>query len=113
MSAVDILTQVRGCLLGLAIGDAPGAPVEFDKLTDIRARFGLHGITDTCLSVLGSGKMDTLDAPLNQSKGCGGVMHTAPVGLAFRGTEAFCTSRRSKTAGRSNSWQRRCTKSGE
>lgn len=151
-----MLTQFRGCLLGLAIGDALGAPVEFDKLTDIRARFGPYGITDlvpwhglpagsytddtqmtlatihgmlaahaagkplagngwatavyrsylewlatqddpaqrrapgnTCLSALRSGKMGTLGATPNYSKGCGGVMRTAPVGLAFRGAEAF------------------------
>ena len=151
-----MLAKFRGCLLGLAIGDALGAPVEFDKLTTIRRRFGPQGITDlvpwhglpagyytddtqmslatvrgmlaahergssrgivhwpsmvhrayldwlatqddprqsrapgnTCLSALRSGKMGTLDAPLNQSKGCGGVMRTAPVGLAFRGEDAF------------------------
>lgn len=151
-----MLEKFRGCLLGLAIGDALGAPVEFDKLTDIRARFGPDGITDlipwhglpggsytddtqmtlatiygmlaahaaseplagkgwaesvyraylewlrtqddpgqrrapgnTCLSALRSGKMGTLNATLNYSKGCGGVMRTAPVGLVFRGAEAF------------------------
>ena len=41
-----MLEKFRGCLLGLAIGDALGAPVEFDKLTAIRARFGPEGITD-------------------------------------------------------------------
>ncbi len=30
----------RGCLLGGAIGDALGAPVEFMKLPEIRRRFG-------------------------------------------------------------------------
>lgn len=151
-----MLEKFRGCLLGVAIGDALGAPVEFDKLTAIRARFGPDGITElvswhglpagsytddtqmtlatvrgmlaahtqgkplvgtgwaeavyrayldwlatqddphqmrapgnTCLSALRSGKMGKLDAALNYSKGCGGVMRTAPVGLVFRGAEAF------------------------
>ena len=35
----------RGCLLGGAIGDALGAPVEFTKLPDIRRRFGPKGVT--------------------------------------------------------------------
>lgn len=35
-----------GCLLGGAIGDALGAPVEFMRLDEIVARFGPHGITD-------------------------------------------------------------------
>lgn len=151
-----MLEKFRGCLLGLAIGDALGAPVEFDNLAAIRQRFGPQGITDlipwhglpagsytddtqmtlatiygmlaahergrskgivhwpsmiyhayldwlksqndprqrrapgnTCLNALGSGQMGTLDAPINNSKGCGGVMRTAPVGLLFRGAEAF------------------------
>jgi len=37
---------VRGCLLGGAVGDALGAPVEFDSLHDIRSRFGTGGVTD-------------------------------------------------------------------
>ena len=36
---------------------------------------------NTCLSALASGKMGTIDQPLNNSKGCGGVMRTAPCGL--------------------------------
>lgn len=36
----------RGCLLGGAVGDALGAPVEFMTLAEIRERFGLVGIVD-------------------------------------------------------------------
>jgi len=36
----------RGCLLGGAIGDALGAPVEFTKLPEIRRRFGPKGVID-------------------------------------------------------------------
>lgn len=36
---------------------------------------------NTCLSALTSGRMGTPDEPLNQSKGCGGVMRTAPAGM--------------------------------
>jgi ADP-ribosylglycohydrolase/protein-tyrosine phosphatase len=36
----------RGCLLGGAVGDALGAPVEFMKLPEIRAWFGPDGITE-------------------------------------------------------------------
>jgi ADP-ribosylglycohydrolase len=35
-----------GCLLGGAIGDALGAPVEFMSLQEIRAKFGNTGISD-------------------------------------------------------------------
>ena len=157
------LSRYRGCLLGLAAGDALGAPVEFMSWGAIRARFGEGGIRDfvpgpcgvgritddtqmtvataqgllragghasdagtgsvlarsgqatplppstvnrihqayldwlrtqsdpaqrrgpgnTCLSALGSGRMGTMEHPINNSKGCGGVMRVAPVGLAY------------------------------
>lgn len=45
----------------------------------------------TCLSALQSGSMGTIERPLNDSKGCGGVMRVAPVGLVrdFGPKEAF------------------------
>ena len=36
---------------------------------------------NTCLSALGSHRMGLMEKPLNNSKGCGGVMRVAPVGL--------------------------------
>ena len=36
----------RGCLLGGAVADALGAPVEFLRLREIRARFGPAGVVD-------------------------------------------------------------------
>jgi ADP-ribosyl-[dinitrogen reductase] hydrolase len=38
--------HLAGCLLGGAAGDALGAPVEFESLTQIRSRFGPAGISD-------------------------------------------------------------------
>jgi len=145
-----LIRKYQGCLLGLAIGDALGAPVEFLSLPEIKKRYGKDGITDfhawrgfkpgsytddtqmslatavgcirtyqewrergisdsvsvvyhryldwlesqndpeqrrgpgrTCLSALQSGKMGTMEERINESKGCGGVMRTAPAGLAF------------------------------
>ncbi len=165
-AAARLRSQFVGCLLGGAIGDALGAPVEFMSQAEIIARFGPAGITDfapaygrlgaitddtqmtlftaeglirahvrfadrglanidgmlaaayrrwlctqagqaacasrkrdlsgwlmahpelhhrrgpgaTCLSAIGA--MDVLGAPAaNDSKGCGGVMRIAPVGL--------------------------------
>jgi len=163
--------RIRGCLLGGAMGDALGWPVEFLRLSGIKRRFGPDGITElvlngagvaeitddtqmtlftaegllraksrwqergmchpasvvyraylrwlhtqgvavqggegdawqsdilngwliretrlfarrgpgsTCLSALSSGVMGTVEQPVNNSKGCGGVMRVAPVGL--------------------------------
>jgi ADP-ribosyl-[dinitrogen reductase] hydrolase len=40
------LSRVRGCLLGGAVGDALGAPVEFLSLREIRAKFGPSGVRE-------------------------------------------------------------------
>ena len=42
----ELRSRLRACLLGGAIGDALGAPVEFLKLREIRSRFGPEGIQD-------------------------------------------------------------------
>lgn len=39
-------SRIRGCLLGGALGDALGAPVEFMSRAEIRRAFGPSGITD-------------------------------------------------------------------
>ena len=36
---------------------------------------------NTCLQALGSGEMGWVDEPINNSKGCGGVMRVAPVAI--------------------------------
>lgn len=164
----------RGCLVGGAIGDALGRPVEFLKLDEIVQRFGAGGIQDlqlspagkaeitddtqmniftaegilraetrgnqkgichppavvfyayqrwlltqgcskgedfdwiydgwllsikelyagrapgnTCISALLSRKQGTMAEPINNSKGCGGVMRVAPVGLFYPKECAF------------------------
>ena len=42
----------------------------------------------TCMSALSGGGFGTLFRPVNNSKGCGGVMRVAPVGLFFSGRGA-------------------------
>jgi ADP-ribosylglycohydrolase len=162
----------RGCLLGGAVGDALGAPVEFLRYNQIIRKYGQEGIHDletnseglalftddtqmtlftaegilraytrgnvkgicrppavvynaykrwlvtqgypkvsefaydgwllgvselhasrgpgsTCLSALLSRKAGTIETPINNSKGCGGVMRVAPAGLAFTGDKVF------------------------
>lgn len=39
----------------------------------------------TCLSAIEKGAEGTIDDPINNSKGCGGVMRVAPIGLYFCG----------------------------
>lgn len=162
---MDLLDRYRGCLMGGAVGDALGYPVEFLTLDQIRAKYGPAGITgldrtegtaqisddtqmslftangllygetrrtlrgiggpyslyiwscyqdwldtqekswpvkkdfhtswlindprffhrrapgSTCLSAIAGGVPGSMASPINHSKGCGGVMRVAPVGL--------------------------------
>ena len=156
-----------GCLIGGAIGDALGGPVEFLSYNEIIKQYGNYGITDlvigksgkaeitddtqmtlftaeglltgneggtppdiipyvhnaykiwlytqgincspvmpswlldfkelfaqrapgmTCISALESGARGTIEKPINDSKGCGGVMRVAPVGMLYNYKEAF------------------------
>ncbi|NBG88482.1 ADP-ribosylglycohydrolase family protein [Isachenkonia alkalipeptolytica] len=164
----------RGCLLGGAIGDALGWPVEFMSYREILEKYGVGGIRDltlssrgvaeitddtqmtlftaegilraqnrflskgichipsvvyyayqrwlytqgynedlnesilkkswllfanelfhqrapggACVSSLLSGKQGSIQEPVNNSKGCGALARTAPLGLMFRKNEAF------------------------
>lgn len=160
-----------GCIVGGAIGDALGAPIEFMNLSNILNKYGISGVNDfvefpdgkgqitddtqmllftaegllrslhrshrnglwgaytvicfqsylrwlhtqqdwfgenaingrelngwlihekflykrrapgnTCLTSLRSAKSGTISKPINNSKGCGGIMRIAPVGLLF------------------------------
>ena len=49
-SHLALRSRVQGCLLGGAVGDALGAPVEFLSHQDIVDRFGPGGIRDYVLS---------------------------------------------------------------
>ena len=141
--------RYRGCLIGLAVGDALGAPAEFATRDDLKVTYGPLGIVDfkpwgghlagaytddtqlalatavgclqaeqewrrrgvrdplsavwrryvawyatqsdprrrrnpgqTCLSALAAADERRPSPARNDSKGCGAVMRTAPVGLA-------------------------------
>lgn len=174
----DVRSRVRGSLLGGAVGDALGAPVEFHSLSNIRDALGAAGVTGylpaygmpggaitddtqlslftadgliralvrdthygmvdapgvmlrsyqrwlttqgdplppdahpatadtgwligerrlharrapgmTCLSALRSGGRGSVAEPINDSKGCGAIMRSAPIGLiGDQGVTAF------------------------
>lgn len=56
-------------------------------LTDISELFNKRSPGMTCMSEIKDGANGTVKAPVNDSKGCGGVMRVAPVGLYFSDTE--------------------------
>ena len=39
---------------------------------------------NTCINALSSGRKGTIEEPINDSKGCGGIMRVAPIGLYMR-----------------------------
>ena len=54
-----------------------GAP----KIMSVPELFNCRAPGNTCLSALEGGTMGEMPFPINQSKGCGGVMRVAPIGL--------------------------------
>jgi len=56
-------------------------------LANVRDLYSPVGPGRTCLASLASGKMGTIENPINNSNGCGGVLRVAPVGLAYHDPE--------------------------
>lgn len=72
--------------------ETQGVISEVEKDGWIYSIKGLHtrrAPGNTCLSALNSGKMGEVEEPINDSKGCGGVMRTAPIGLFYEKEQAF------------------------
>lgn len=63
--------------------------MESGWLNAIKELYSRRGPGRTCLSALSSGVRGTVDKPINNSKGCGGVMRVAPAGLFYPKDEAF------------------------
>ena len=53
------------------------------RLMDVPGLFSRRAPGNTCMSALAAGGNGAMEAPLNHSRGCGGVMRAAPVGLYF------------------------------
>src|SRR5690606_26874263 len=64
MGSVTYRSRVRGCVLGGAIGDALGAPIEFDSIGSIRARHGQAGITGMLTDGIGRAGLITDDTQM-------------------------------------------------
>jgi ADP-ribosylglycohydrolase len=70
---------------GETVGSVCEGPNEyFGRLLHESALHHLRAPGNTCLSALRSGLMGTIQRPINDSKGCGGVMRVAPIGLCAK-----------------------------
>lgn len=58
-------------------------PYAYTWLVNIPELFARRAPGNTCLSAIRAGAHGTIEEPINTSKGCGGVMRVAPVGLYF------------------------------
>lgn len=57
----------------------------YSWLTNVPEMFSRRAPGNTCLSAIENPAYGTIDEPINRSKGCGGVMRVAPIGLYFEG----------------------------
>ena len=55
----------------------------YSWLSNIRELYALRAPGNTCLNALAQKDLGTTRDPINHSKGCGGVMRVAPIGLYF------------------------------
>lgn len=57
------------------------SPLKITWIKEIKELNVQRSPGNTCISALRSGKKGTIEHPINDSKGCGGVMRVAPIGL--------------------------------
>ena len=55
----------------------------YSWLVNLPQMFQWRAPGNTCLSALSQGGNGRIESPINQSKGCGGIMRVAPIGLYF------------------------------
>lgn len=55
----------------------------YSWLVNVPELFSRRAPGNTCMSALGSSEKGSVKHPINRSKGCGGVMRVAPIGLYF------------------------------
>lgn len=57
----------------------------YSWLVNVPEMFSRRAPGNTCLSAIKSQAYGTIEEPINHSKGCGGIMRVAPLGLYFEG----------------------------
>ena len=106
----DVQSRFRGCLLGGAVGDALGAPVEFFRRSEILQRFGPEGITRYAPAFGGLGRItDDTQMTLFTAEGLlrGWVRSCAKGTTSYPGATAHAYLRWLKTQGEESAYELR------
>ena len=84
LSYIDYIRDMYKCWLRTQEGAFP-TKNEYRKswLLNIAQLYDMRAPGNTCLREIESGADGTIEKPFNFSKGCGGVMRVAPIGLYF------------------------------
>ena len=85
----DIVAAIREAYVAWNETQTRARPddARYDDLRAFPSLWALRHPGTTCLSAMAAGGRGTVGSPINDSKGCGGVMRTAPIGLV-RGVTA-------------------------
>ena len=95
------LSNYKGCLKGGAIGDALGWPIEFNRLDDIKRKYGPNGIDDLVLNSKGKAEI-TDDTQIVLEKSSNKFAWTNNFNLGFFATNFHPFTRVSRFVSASN-----------
>ena len=84
---IDSIREMYKCWYRTQTESYPSADKTESFLMDVPELFNRRAPGMTCMTAIKAGAKGTTTDPVNDSKGCGGVMRVAPVGLYFSDTE--------------------------
>ena len=87
LSNGDEIESIRKCYIDWAntqMGEINIGIEGYSNLMNIKELFASREPGRTCLMSIWNGANGTLETQINNSKGCGGIMRTAPIGLYFK-----------------------------
>ena len=92
LSYIDYIRDMYKCWYRTQTGGFP-TKNEYKRswLLNVPALYNRRAPGNTCMSAIAAGAEGTVDKPINDSKGCGGIMRAAPIGLYFTDMEMELT----------------------
>lgn len=87
LSDGDEIESIRNCYIDWAntqMGEINIGIEGYSNLMNVKELFSSREPGRTCLMAILNGAKGSINNPINNSKGCGGIMRTAPIGLYFK-----------------------------